>query len=150
MSIKSQELKRADFAYSYIKREFKTEEKPSKESLEVMKNFKSYVMNVPAYIKTNGLLATYAFIGTKMETTAYKKIYEMTKEWLRSDACSVKESVAIGEKEDLKGKFLSLSSNEYKLVTKEVLALFHWVKRFAVSELDTDKDKDKDEDEGGK
>lgn len=144
MSIKSQELKRADFAYSYIKKEFQ-----EGTNGDLKKNFRSYVMNVPAFIKTNGLIATYAFIGTKMGktdahkkvsdmTAAYKKIYDMTAEWLSNSECSLAESIAINQNDDLKGKFLELSSSEYKLVTKEILALFNWVKRFAVSEIDTE------------
>lgn len=134
MSIKSQELKRADFAYSYIKKEFQ-----EGTNGDLKKNFRSYVMNVPAFIKTNGLIATYSFIGTKMgKTDAYKKIYDMTAEWLSNSECSLAESIAINQNDDLKGKFLELSSSEYKLVTKEILALFNWVKRFAVSEIDTE------------
>ena len=67
-----------------------------------------------------------------------QKIYDMTAEWLSNSECSLAESIAINQNDDLKGKFLELSSSEYKLVTKEILALFNWVKRFAVSEIDTE------------
>lgn len=142
MSIKSQEMKRADFAFGYIKN-------VAAESAEVQKCFKSYVNNVPSYIKTNGLIATYAFIGTKKinnekknvpkkEEIAYQEIYNMTRKWLVHEECSVKKIYSkemIEDDNELMKKFLELSSNDYKLVTKEVMALFSWARRFAVSEL---------------
>lgn len=135
MSIKSQEMKRAEFAFNYITNKV--------ENIEAQKCFKSYVKNVPSYIKTNGLIETYAFIGMKKgnvekEELAYQYIYDLTNDWLMNEECSVK---AIYNREDVQAenglmkKFLQLSSEDYKLITKEILALFSWARRFAESEL---------------
>ena len=62
MSLKSLNLERAGFVYEKI-----AEFKENNQEKEIQDNFKSYAKNIPAYIKQNGLLATYAFIETKCD-----------------------------------------------------------------------------------
>ncbi len=85
-------------------------------------NYKSYVKKVPMYILTNGLAATFAFAKSKNKV-AWDIIYYQTQEWLRRTGKI--------EKDDLMEGILALNSQKYRIATKETLALFSWLRRFA-------------------
>ena len=88
--------------------------------------YKSYLKKLPMYIKTNGLGATLAFIYSKKKE-AYKKIYENCQDWLKNDP---KNLFNIGEKPII-AYVLELSSQEYRALTSEIIALIKWMGRFA-------------------
>lgn len=131
MSLKSINLDRANFVYNKI-----AQFKEDNSKKEIRDNFKSYAKNIPAYIKQNGLLATYAFVETKLnkdgdEAISYKAIYDMTMKWL----CENNYRKNFNEKDNISSCLLKLSSDEYKSVEMEILNLFSWIRRFAEGEL---------------
>ena len=116
-------------------------EKGSK--IEKKKEYKSYVKKIPMLIKTNGLGPTFAFIKAKSSNDqskagyAYHLIYEQAKRWLIRDE---KNIVEIGENDDLVEKIISLNSQEYRVVTIEILKFFNWLKRFADGLIEGEED----------
>lgn len=96
--------------------------------------YKSYVKNIPAMIKINGLGATLAFIKSKQKNDAnkkeyaYKLIYDQIDDWLKLES---KGLVNLGENDDLVRKIIELPSQNYRAVTIEILGLFSWIRRFA-------------------
>lgn len=109
------EQKRASFAFRSAE-EGKNSKKPSE--------YKSYVKKVPMLIKNNGLGATFAFIKEKGGT--YNVIYKHTEEWIFQN-----ELFDLSESNSLREFILACDSNEYRALTKEVLAYFSWLRRFA-------------------
>ncbi len=128
MAFREIEEGRAKAAYEFAKKGSEISKK---------KEYKSYVKNVPMYIKTNGLAATYAFIASKKSDDkgkagyAYKLIYDQTKSWLENEPKGIISEELKGKDRDLAKVFTELDSYRYRIVTKEVLALFNWLRRFA-------------------
>ena len=141
MSLSSNYLKKANFAYERIVN-FKVKLPKAQNKL------KSYALNVPMYIKTNGLLATVAFIRSKMnkkteDAVAYKVLYDIINDWLieiklicPSELSPKNTAKNDSEHEsDLTQKLVNLDSNVYRSAEREILSLFNWVRRFAEGEL---------------
>lgn len=106
----------------------------AKEGVKENPKYKSYVKKVPAMIQTNGLGATLAFILSKSDETteegkAYRLIYNKIKEWLLKSP--IRDEIVINEEDELVQHIISLSSHQYRIATMEVLAFFHWLRRFA-------------------
>jgi len=89
------------------------------------KNYRSYARKFPTLVLTNGLAATVAFAVDKSKSEkAWKEIYKNISEWLKKD--------------NLEEYVCSLDSDEYRVVTNEVLALFTWIRRFASGLIEGD------------
>jgi CRISPR-associated protein Cmr5 len=107
---------------------------------EFSKKYKSNVKNLPMYIKTNGLGATFAFVLSKsgnssLEKKAWFLIYYQMKGWLKNH----KKYLLDGkENEDLVKILIQLDSSKYRAVTIEVLAFFNWLRRFAEGLIEGD------------
>jgi CRISPR-associated protein Cmr5 len=86
------------------------------------KEYKSYCKKFPSMVQANGLAAAVAFINEKQGT--YKCLYDHTAKWLKQRGHCPKNT-------NLLEYACSLESAEYRVVTKEVLALFNWIRRFA-------------------
>ena len=156
--VKDLEKERAEYAYECVEKflekynEYKNTDKQIKDQnikckenkqnelckkLDELKNYKSsseyksYVKKIPSYIQTNGLSATFAFMYSKKGT--YEIIYKQIENWLKQRDFKIE-----GE---LVKWIISQNSKEYKLVTKEVMALFLWLRRFAEGMIEKD-DKD--------
>jgi len=109
---------RAEFALNTVKRvrdDLQIEDKTRKE-------YKQYCKKFPSLILTNGLAASVAFAMDK--GGAYGLIYDNIAEWL-------KQNGFFEESQKLEGYICSLNSDMYRFVTKETLAMFIWLKRFA-------------------
>jgi len=107
--------------------------------LNKAKEYKSYVKKIPMLIKTNGLGATLAFVFSKAKKDsnrgdeAYKKIYQQLTQWFAKEENPYSEWF---KKEEYKNKEVAeivclMKSAEYKAITKETLAFFMWLRRFA-------------------
>jgi CRISPR-associated protein Cmr5 len=93
-------------------------------------NYKSGVRKLPAYIKTNGLGQTLAFIKNRDN---FPQIYEQLATWLqRENDDDLKRG---GE---LVHQVIAMPSVRYRQVTMETLALLTWMRRF-VDGLDSEK-----------
>ena len=86
------------------------------------KEYKSYARSFPSLVLTNGLAATVAFAIDKGGT--YSLINGNISEWLK------KKEYFTGST-NLEEYICSLDSDNYRIVTNEVLALLEWIKRFA-------------------
>jgi CRISPR-associated protein Cmr5 len=84
--------------------------------------YKSYCKKFPSMVQANGLAAAVAFINEKNGT--YKYLYDHTEKWLRVRGHCPQDT-------NLLEYACSLESAQYRVVTKEVLALFNWIRRFA-------------------
>ena len=98
-------------------------------------NYDAMVKKVPAYIQTNGLVYTLAFLEKKDEG-----VFDTIWRW----HCQTTENTM--QLPTLKGKskkvfletLLTLSDEDIRLLTLETLALFTWLRRFVDDEKATD------------
>jgi CRISPR-associated protein Cmr5 len=94
------------------------------------KEYSSAVQKLPMMIKTNGLGATMAFMFSKGKTlgTVLKDI----EDWANSTD-NLKTHLILKNTEGgvFVHKILNLNSQDYRIVTIEVLALLNWLRRFA-------------------
>ena len=113
-------------------------------------SFGTNATKVPMYIKTNGLGNTVAFIYSKRTKDDEKKgkagtssnsknawslIYEQIRFWLEDEEHSIiAEKLKAEPQKELIKHITELETEEYRSVTKEVLALFSWIKRFVKDE----------------
>lgn len=122
---RSIEKERMKFAYDYVNG------KELKE--EAAKKFESYVQKVPAFILTNGLGNTMAFLTTKNDEQ-WKNVKEVVANWLWRVEGPVKSRFQrppsfVDILDKLKDD--DFEDIEYRAVMVEVLALFNWLRRFA-------------------
>jgi len=129
--LKSLEQERAKYAWECIM-EIKEEKK-------LEKKYKSYIKKAPTFIQNSGLGNTLAFYKSKAnskaspqksknsEKKAYRKIYNHINEWFKMRF----------EEEDIL-KWIckkETSSIEIFRVTKELILLLDWMKKFVEAEL---------------
>jgi len=112
--IKGIEQGRAKFAYDCV------------EKAKNIKKYKGHVKKIPAYVTTNGLGATLAFIYSKDDI--YKIIYSHIENWLREDEKSL---IDLSESRKLVKEITNIDSPQYRAITMEVLAFVNWLRRFA-------------------
>ncbi len=98
------------------------------------KNYDSYVKKMPAMIMNNGLLNTFAFGLSK--GNGWIDIINDIKSWIGDDNCPVTDAVKkCATDSSNASKFvenvLNLNSDEYLLLTREVLNYLNWLRRFA-------------------
>lgn len=131
--LKSLEQERAKYAWECIM-EIKEEKNE-----ELEKKYKSYIKKAPTFIQNSGLGNTLAFYKSKAnskaspqksknsEKKAYRKIYNHINEWFKMRF----------EEEDIL-KWIckkETSSIEIFRVTKELILLLDWMKKFVEAEL---------------
>ena len=116
-SIRGIEQGRAKFAYDCANEIAQSSDE------DLKKKYKSGAKKLPVLIKTNGLGQTLAFINKRDDGNT--KLYDMIGEWL---AC--KQLIELDEDSELVDVVISKSSNEYRRITTETLALLNWVRRF--------------------
>lgn len=102
--------------------------------------YKSLVLKSPALVKTNGLLATAAFLFSKRKSVsgkAHELLYDQIAKWLEK-----REMVTLtdGGYDDFAKVLTELSYAEVRVATNETLAYLSWLKRFSEGLIDKDKD----------
>jgi CRISPR-associated protein Cmr5 len=107
---------RAEFALNRVKSMVKNPNDKTK------KEYKSYAKRFPSLVLSNGLAATVAFALEK--GGAWEDLYKDVSEWLIKNGYFASPT-------RLEEYVCSLNSDEYRAVTKEVLSLFEWLRRFA-------------------
>ena len=95
--------------------------------------YSSHARKLPSMIVHNGLLTTCAFIRSKKNDEAWKKIEEHIKRYMKE--------IENKEVDSLVKFFSGLDLKEYRLYTRKVLHFAQWLKRVAEGEL-------KDEEQG--
>lgn len=127
--LRSLEQERAKYAWECVN---EVKEKSS----EVKEKYKSYVKRSVSLILTNGLGNTLAFYGSKFkckknlskDEEAYKLVYEHIDGWFR-------KRFKI-DKDILEWIIYDASSLEVFNVTKEIISLLIWMRRFVEAELE--------------
>ncbi len=118
---------RAEFAYKCV-------DNIADEDYKVAQKYKSYSKRIMAMIRINGLLATITYlkasISNQDEGKAYRQLYEDIDSWLKSKECPV-NFVYKKEKKELIDTLISLTSDEYRVVAKEIMEFTNWLRRFA-------------------
>ena len=91
--------------------------------------YKSYSKKLPMLIKTNGLAATFAFMLTKKDSPAYSTLGSDIIKWLATSNPAVS---ADGDRvlPNFLDYLLNIQSDEYRLLTNEVLSFMNWHRRF--------------------
>ncbi len=97
-------------------------------------NYKSGVRKLPAYIKTNGLGQTLAFIKNREN---FPEIYKQLAEWLQRD-----NEDGLEKGGELVHQIIAMRTPRYRQATMETLAILNWMRRF-VDGLDPEKDNKK-------
>lgn len=119
---------RAQFAYKCVKNVVEEESK------DVAQKYKSYSKRIMAMVRINGLLATITFIksniSNKTDGKAYGQLYKDMENWLKSKECSVNFAYK-EEKGELLEVLVSLNSDHYRIITKEIMEFVNWIRRFA-------------------
>ena len=96
----------------------------------LLKNYRSYIKNIPTMILSNGLGQTLAFIKSKSEKgNAYELIYEQLTEYMRSPYTTRMQMPE--DKKELIDWVISCDSEKYRYITQEILAFLNWLRRFA-------------------
>ncbi|HAA81143.1 MAG: CRISPR-associated protein, Cmr5 family [Caldanaerobacter subterraneus] len=127
-SIKTTANDRAKFAYECVKKVCENQDE------EFRKNYKSYSKKLMAMIKINGFGATLAFMKGSFQKKggkAYKELYNNIDTWLKLRSCPVSSFYNNAEGRDMVEKVLSLESDSYRVITKEVMEFINWIRRFA-------------------
>ena len=126
------EKQRAIFAFEVVKKYI------NDNNDEKQKKLKGYIRNTPTKILTNGLASTLAFMFSKQNKNdgdVYLYIAEnIIFDWLikeQNQHLINLEKNPDSKIEELIKEVINQSSQEYRAVTNEVLALFNWLKRFA-------------------
>lgn len=116
------EQKRAKFAFDH-----KTSTKST--------NYDAMVLKVPAYVQTNGLVYTLAFLQKKDEG-----VFETIWKWHCQEAGNAMQLPALKGKPNTAflSTLINLDDEGIRLVTLETLALFTWLRRFVDDEKATD------------
>ncbi len=116
-SIRGIEQGRAAFAYDRVK------EIAQNSNGDLKKKYKSGAKKLPVLIKTNGLGQALAFINKRDDGNT--KLYDTIGKWL-----AYKQLIKLDENSELVEVVIRKSSNEYRRITIETLALLNWVRRF--------------------
>jgi len=126
---RSIEKERMNFAFSFVR-----EAGNGISNKEKAKKFEAYVQKVPAFIMTNGLGNTLAYLTTQTDDQ-WKNVQKVICAWLIQVDNPLKGELEStdGKLEDVLGimKDGNFHDREYRAVTVEILALFNWLRRFA-------------------
>jgi CRISPR-associated protein Cmr5 len=119
------EQERANRAWEYVKAV--DEERPR----EFKEDYRGLALKLPAYILTNGLGQTLAFLKAKGESKPDKPqevIYQHISKW-------VSGRIGLGADADLLEGIITGDSRTYRWATVEALAFCGWLQRFAQAKL---------------
>lgn len=96
---------------------------------KIIKEYRSCVKKLPAMIQVNGLGQTLAFCFSKGDQ--YLELYQQIHGWLKQKQPDLLDRYR--ENRDMKFVHIvvSMNSNDYRIISNEVLALLDWMRRFA-------------------
>ena len=142
-NLKNVNLQVAQFALEKVKQILEYEEIEKKKEKEKQKlaadKYKTLSKKITVLIQKNGLIGTLVFVLSKVKKEkASEFVLDNIVKWCKEDykldflrgKLRVDEENA-NSNEVFIEKITKLSNQEYRLVTKEIMNLFGWVKRFA-------------------
>lgn len=91
--------------------------------------YRSYVKKLPSMIQVNGLGQTLAFCYAKGDQ--YKEIYKQIEGWIRYKRPELLKRYSDDPPKEFIHIVVSMNSNDYRMISNEVLALLDWMRRFA-------------------
>jgi CRISPR-associated protein Cmr5 len=105
-------------------------------------DYKSLVKKMPTYIQKNGFINTLVFCYSKNNKKHFEKILNTIIEWNKhnpkiNNILSIKNEDFKVSDESSYRKYIELLAGEnltpsqYRLITKEMMELFGWIKRFS-------------------
>ncbi|WP_066194098.1 type III-B CRISPR module-associated protein Cmr5 [Gracilibacillus timonensis] len=118
-NIKEVHNKRMQYAYDSVKGFIESHKEDGKE-------YRSLARSFPALIKANGLGAAVLYLKGREEKNAHHALYRRLNEWYGK-----KDGKQVARDFELYCKIPCMSSEEYRIFTREVLELSIWIKRFA-------------------
>lgn len=138
-NLKNINLEVANFAMKCVK---EVVEQKTKQQVNP-KEYKSLVKKMATLIQKNGLIGTLAFNLSKINKNHHKNVLKNIVEWniknvkINTTHQFPKEQMIFKQGNDIQiiQKYIewmtSLEPKEYRLITKEMMNLFGWMKRFA-------------------
>ncbi|MDD2234378.1 MAG: type III-B CRISPR module-associated protein Cmr5 [Desulfitobacteriaceae bacterium] len=94
-----------------------------------LKEYRSYAKKLPAMIKVNGLGQTLAFCFAKGDQ--YKVLYQQIYDWIKQKQPDLLEEYHEKRNMEFVEIVVAMNSNDYRIISNEVLALLDWMRRFA-------------------
>lgn len=141
-NLKNVNLQVAQFALKKVKQileyeEIEKEKEKKKQKLAADK-YKTLSKKMTVLIQKNGLIGTLVFVLSKVKKEkANEFVLNHIVKWCEEDykLGFLREELRVGEgnansNEVFIEKITKLSNQEYRLVTKEIMNLFGWIKRF--------------------
>lgn len=113
---------RARYAFETVENFVKNNQAKSKE-------YRSYVKKLPAMIQVNGLGQTLAFCYAKGDQ--YRNLFDQIEGWIKEKQPDLLKRYSEDNKTDFMQIVVSMNSNDYRIISNEVLALLDWMRRFA-------------------
>lgn len=96
---------------------------------KIIKEYRSYVKKLPAMIQVNGLGQTLAFCYAK--GGQYRTIYNQIGVWTAQKQPDILNRYSENRNVEFVKIVVSMNSNDYRIISNEVLALLDWMRRFA-------------------
>lgn len=93
------------------------------------KEYVAHLKKVPSMIQVNGLGQTLAFLYAKGGQD--RVVYRQLESWLRHNPAEILPPYDEGQNGGFVKTVVNLPSREYRIMTKEALALLNWMRRFA-------------------
>lgn len=109
--------------------------------------YKTLVKKLPTLILTNGLIATLTFLFSK-GNKEHNECLQEVRGWIDKDLKinnDLKKRLENETYEELIEKLACLTSREYKFLTKEIINMSLWLKRFADGMIEDNTDGDANE-----
>ncbi|MFA6808277.1 MAG: type III-B CRISPR module-associated protein Cmr5 [Eubacteriales bacterium] len=116
---------RARYAFEAVSRFVEKNIKNEKNITE----YRAYIKKLPAMIQVNGLGQTLAFCFAKGDQ--YKLIYQQIYDWIKQKQPMLLDNYKKNSDMKFVEIVVSMNSNDYRIISNEVLALLNWMRRFA-------------------
>lgn len=135
-NLKNINLEVAQFALKSVKEvlEYDNKSKISQQENKdlISKKYKTISKKMTVLIQKNGLIGSLVFIISKKEKS-HEFILKNAREWCsKNSKLEFLENKLIYENDETFIESITNTSNqEYRLLTKEIMTLFAWIKRFA-------------------
>lgn len=98
--------------------------------------YRSYVKKMPMMIKVNGLAQTIVFYESKSHD--HRDVVKHVESWLRKE--EVRERLSLPDKVSLMEAVCKMETEQYRLVTYEIMELLGWMRRFVDAHAKTKED----------
>lgn len=123
----------AIFALEKVEGKLKAHKNDKNNSID-LKKIRTLSRKMPTLIRFNGLAPTFAFLfdkGKGNPKNEHQYMINTAKDWLQSHSIHGLNLNIASETEHFYESICKLKSQEYRMVTNELIELFGWMKRFS-------------------